>query len=135
MPEAIKGRYKSVPYFDNNMRDAYIASDVIVGRAGAGSISEVAGFKKQSILIPLPESAQDHQKLNAFEYESMGAGYMIEEENLLPNLFLEKLISILGDPKRYESMSQSAARFFKPDAASNLAKILLECRDGSRIAK
>lgn len=128
LPEEARRRYKVVPYFENNMQNAYVASDIIVARAGAGSIFEIAAFGKPSILIPLPESAQDHQRTNAYDYESHGAGLVIEEDNLLPNLFLNKLLDMMGDPQKYQKMSAAAKSFYKPNAALNIAKILLEYR-------
>lgn len=127
LPEDLKSKYKAVGFLGttDDTRDAYVASDLIVGRAGSGTIFEIAAFGKPSILIPLPESAQDHQRLNAFEYETLGAGYMIEEENLLTNLFLDKVIGILSDKEKYKKMSEAAKSFAKLDSASNIAKILL----------
>jgi len=102
-----------------------MASDLVVSRAGASTIFEIAAFGKPSILIPLPESAQDHQRSNAYEYESLGAGYMIEEENLLTNLFLDRVINILSDKEKYNNASEAARKFAKPEAALNLARILM----------
>lgn len=132
LPEELKRGYKAVGFLGttDDTRDAYVASDLIVGRAGSGTIFEIAAFGKPSILIPLPESAQDHQRLNAYEYETLGAGYMIEEDNLLTNLFLDKAIGILSDREKYKKMSEAARSFAKLDSASNIAKILLSFRDG-----
>ncbi len=131
VPEASRRGYKVIGFLGTNdeTRDAYIASDLIVCRAGSGTIFEIAAFGKPSILIPLPESAQNHQRLNAFEFESLGAGYMIEEENLLTNLFLDRVINILSDKARYKAMSEAAKGFAKLDSASNLAKILLDFKN------
>lgn len=137
IPEELKRGYKAIDFLrtDDETRDAYISADMIVCRAGSGTIFEIAVFGKPSILIPLPESAQDHQRLNAFEYETLGACHMIEEENLLTNLFLDKLINTLGNKEKYSAMKEAALRFAKPDAASNLAKIILSLRDGRQRKK
>lgn len=133
VPEELRKGYKVIGFLETNdqVRDAYIAADLVVSRAGSSNIFEIAAFGKPSILIPLPESAQDHQRLNAFEYESLGAGYMIEEENLLTNLFLDRAINILSDKARYKAMSEAARSFARPDSASNLAKILINFKDVS----
>ena len=126
MPEAIKKNYKAVDYFENGLGDAMLAADLIVARAGAGSIFEIAAFGKPSILIPLPESAGDHQRYNAYEYASTGASVVIEEENLLPHLFMAQLQKLLEHPEELQRMGEAAKRFYKKDSALTLARLILD---------
>ncbi len=121
----IQKKYKAVDYFEKDIRIAMIASDVVLSRSGAGSIFEIAAFGKPSILVPLPESAQNHQVLNAYDYSASGAGIVIEETNLLPNLFIQELKQLLSVPDKLNSMSVAAKQFAKLDAASNLAQIII----------
>jgi len=99
------------------LRFVYSAADLIISRSGAGSIFEIAAAGKPSILIPLPEAAQDHQRKNAYEYAKTGAAIVIEENNLMPNLFEEKLHEILDHKGIYDGMAQQAILFAKPNAA------------------
>ncbi len=133
VPEGLKSSYKAVPYLnsDAEVQAAYIASDLVISRAG-GQIFEIGGFGRPSILIPLPESAQDHQRTNAYEYEAAGAGVVIEEDNLATNLFLNKVIEILSNKEKTDKMIEAAKAFYKPDAALNLAKIILSFRDETK---
>ena len=75
----LKARYKAVAYFGDDIRKAYLASDLVVSRAGAASIFEIAAFGKPSILVPLPSevAAGDHQTKNAYEYAANGAAVVI----------------------------------------------------------
>jgi UDP-N-acetylglucosamine--N-acetylmuramyl-(pentapeptide) pyrophosphoryl-undecaprenol N-acetylglucosamine transferase len=115
------------PYFfldENEMKHAYMASDCIISRSGAGSIFEIAAIRKPSILVPLPESAQNHQIKNAYAYADAKACVVLEEENFKPHLFLEKLKEVLRD--HAEEMKKSAELFAKPYAADVIAKYILD---------
>ena len=118
--------YHPVPFLDENeIRHAYAAADFIVNRAGSGSIFEIAALGKPSILIPLPESAQNHQVENAYAYAATGAAIVLEEANMRPHFFLERIREIIFDEAAMERMSQAALRFAKPDAARIIANYLL----------
>ncbi|MDZ4231942.1 MAG: glycosyltransferase, partial [Candidatus Pacearchaeota archaeon] len=119
--------YHPVPFVkEPELRHLYAAADFIVNRAGAGSIFEISALKKPSILIPLPEAAQNHQAENAYEYANTGAAIVMEEMNLTPHFFLEKLIYLFDNPKELEKMSRAAASFAKPEAAQVMARTIVE---------
>ncbi len=116
--------YKVVPYLDKDLKNALAAADCVVARAGSGAISEVSAFGKPMILIPLAESAHDHQRANARVFEKAGGGIVIEEENLFIGIFIGALKKIIEDSQRKAAMSTAAASFFKPDAAKIAAEEL-----------
>lgn len=122
----LQNRYKAVDYFDTDIKLALIAADLVISRAGAGSIFELAAFHKPSILIPLPEAAGGHQAKNAYEYAAAGAALVVEESNLLPNMFLGHVRGILGSVQKMQEMETAAGQFYRSDAALNLAKIVLQ---------
>jgi len=124
----LKARYKAVAYFGDDIRKAYLASDLVVSRAGAASIFEIAAFGKPSILVPLPSevAAGDHQTKNAYEYAANGAAVVMEQTNLLPNLFVNQVQKIIQNPDMAEKMSQAARNFSKVEAASKIAQIIVE---------
>ncbi|MBI2010740.1 MAG: UDP-N-acetylglucosamine--N-acetylmuramyl-(pentapeptide) pyrophosphoryl-undecaprenol N-acetylglucosamine transferase [Candidatus Colwellbacteria bacterium] len=124
--EELKRKYQVVDYFEKDMRIALGAADLVVSRAGSGSIFEIAAFGRPSILIPLPEAANGHQSENAAEYSKTGAAEVIEESNLLPHLFLNQITGLFNDPNELTKMSQAAFAFYKPDAAVNIAQIILQ---------
>ncbi len=120
--ETYRNAYRIVPYFDEHIRDAYLAADVVVSRAGSGSIFEIAAMGKPSILVPLPESARNHQTTNAYEYAMTGAAITIEEVNLTRNIFFTQLDKLFADEQTIASMEAAARSFARPDAAQVLAE-------------
>jgi UDP-N-acetylglucosamine--N-acetylmuramyl-(pentapeptide) pyrophosphoryl-undecaprenol N-acetylglucosamine transferase len=118
--------YHAVPFLnESELRHAYAAADFIVSRAGSSSIFEIAALGKPSILIPLPESAQNHQVENAYAYAKTGAAMVLEEANMKPHFFLERIRSVLYGQSEIARMRQAALRFAKPDAARIIADYLL----------
>lgn len=119
-------RYHAVPYLeDEELVNALSAADVVASRAGSSSIFEIAAFGKPAILIPITESANDHQRANAYEFAATGAATVIEEQNLQPPIFLRELNSILNNPAQAEKMCQASRGFWKPEAAELIAKEIL----------
>lgn len=123
--DTFRNAYRVVPYFGPEIKDAYFAADLAVSRAGSGAIFEVAAMGCPAILVPLPESARNHQVKNAFEYASTGAAITIEETNLTKHTFLTQIDKLLGDPNTLASMAGAAKTFAKPDAAEVLAKEII----------
>jgi len=129
MPKSLSNRYKAISYFEKDIRIALTACDIAVSRAGASGIFEIAAFRKPSILVPLPGSANNHQLNNALEYEKTGAAIVFEQDNLLPQLFLARIKKLFSDPRELVKMSKAAEAFYMPGAALNLAKIILTIKE------
>ena len=124
-PEAVKANYRLIDYLDDQqMAAAYRAADLVVARAGS-SIFEIAANGKPALLIPLPEAANNHQRENAYAFAAAGAGVVIEEENLLPAVFISQAKKILQQKDVYEKMCQASAAFYKPEAAQHIAEDLI----------
>ncbi|MDO8264980.1 MAG: UDP-N-acetylglucosamine--N-acetylmuramyl-(pentapeptide) pyrophosphoryl-undecaprenol N-acetylglucosamine transferase [Candidatus Parcubacteria bacterium] len=118
IPDDLQKYYHLSPFLkEPDLKDAYQICDLIVSRAGSGSIFEIAALGKPSILIPLPEAAQDHQSKNAYAYAKTGAAIVIEKENMTPHFFRDKIRYLFSHPSEMETMSQKAKEFSKPDAA------------------
>ena len=118
--------YHPFPFLkENELKNAYAACDIIVSRAGAGSIFEIAAAGKPSILIPLPESAQNHQVNNAYVYAKSGAAIVLESENFTPHFFLNQLKMLIADPEKLKEMSNATKKFAKPAAAKDIARYIL----------
>jgi len=119
--------YHPFPFFkEQELEKVYRLADLIVSRAGSGSIFEIAVFGKPSILVPLPESAQNHQVKNAYAYSQNGSCQILEEPNFTAHFFLEKLKYLFAHPQQLEKMSKKAKGFAKPEAASIMAKHILQ---------
>ena len=111
---------------EEELKHAYQSADLIISRAGAGIIFEIASLGKPSILIPLPESAFDHQLKNASVFAQTGATFVIEEQNLTPNFFLNRIDYLFSDPEKLENMKKEAKKFSQTEAAQIIAKKLFE---------
>jgi UDP-N-acetylglucosamine--N-acetylmuramyl-(pentapeptide) pyrophosphoryl-undecaprenol N-acetylglucosamine transferase len=121
-----ESRYHPFGYLDEvSLQRAAGAANLIVSRAGAGSIAEIGLWKKPAILIPIPESISHDQRINAYSYARTGAAVVIEEENLVPHILVSEIRRITSDPGLVKTMATSAEGFTDPDAARILANQLL----------
>ena len=119
--------YHPFPFLDEEkLKLAFAAADMVISRAGSGSIFEISALGKPSILIPLKESAQNHQVKNAYTYSKNGASLVIEEANLSPHFFLERLRSLFSNPEKLKEMEEQARAFSKPQAAKIIAEYIVE---------
>lgn len=126
-PDDFKKFYHLYPFLkEEELKHASAAADLIIGRAGAGTIFEIAALGKPSILIPLPEAAQNHQLNNAYAFSQNGATVVIEEINLTPGFFLEKIKYLFSHPSEMEKMQNRAKEFSRPRAAKIIAEYLIE---------
>jgi len=122
MPEGLEKNYLLFPFLkEEELKQAYAACDLIVSRAGSGSIFEIAALEKPSILIPLPEAAQNHQVRNSYAYAEKGAAIVMEEANFTSRFFLERLKYLFSRPEELEKMQKAAKEFAKPQAAKIIA--------------
>lgn len=119
-------RYHVYPYLNViEMKMAYSAADLVISRAGSGSIFEIAASGLPSILIPLGNAAQDHQKENAYEYARSGAADVIEEVNLAPHLLFSEIQRLIENKEKLKKMSDYAFNFAKPNAAEKIAREII----------
>jgi len=122
--DALKTNYKLYPFFsEEDMALAYVASDIIISRAGAGSLFEIAALGKPAIIIPITHSTSGHQMTNALEFAKYG-GVVVEEENLTPHIIISQINNLL-EPEKYNSVSEKLKSFAVPDAADKIASLLL----------
>ncbi|NCQ05979.1 MAG: undecaprenyldiphospho-muramoylpentapeptide beta-N-acetylglucosaminyltransferase [Candidatus Moranbacteria bacterium] len=103
------------------LADVLKVATIVISRAGAGSIAELSAMKKASILVPLASSANDEQRLNAYDVAEIGGALVIEEGNLGQNMFLEKIDELLAHPELRASMGEKLTAFYHPDASDTLA--------------
>ncbi|MBS3807383.1 MAG: undecaprenyldiphospho-muramoylpentapeptide beta-N-acetylglucosaminyltransferase [Bacteroidales bacterium] len=111
--------------FIDRMDLAYAAADVIVSRAGAGTISELALVKKPVILVPSPNVAEDHQTSNARSLADRDAAILIPDEEA-PYLLVQKAFEILEDEDKAQSLSKQIAEIAKPDSAGKIAEEVIK---------
>ncbi|MBU1045708.1 undecaprenyldiphospho-muramoylpentapeptide beta-N-acetylglucosaminyltransferase [Patescibacteria group bacterium] len=124
-PPLAKGYHLFDFLTENEMKQAYKSAHLIISRAGSGAIFEIAAAGKPSIMIPLPESSQDHQAKNANAYASTGAAVVMEPKNPTPALLFSKIMLIFSQPEKMQEMGRAALRFAKPNAAKDIAAELI----------
>lgn len=105
------------------------ASDLVIGRAGAITLSEIEAMHKASILIPSPNVAENHQYHNAMALVRRDAAVMIEEKDLTTEALWSKIEESLGNPKRLSQLSENAGKMGMIDAGS---RIYREIKKASR---
>lgn len=123
--------YEALPFraevraFIDDAPAAFEAADLIVCRAGASSVAELAAAGKASILIPFPEAADNHQLANARAMERAGAARVLEQRELTPAKLVAELERLL-DPDILSSMDRSARTMARPDATARIADLIEE---------
>ncbi len=111
------------PFFAD-VADRMVAADLVIARAGASSVSEIAALAKPSILIPLAIAMDDHQTRNAQTLAGAGAADVIFEEELTPQKLAALIAARLGDPDDLARRGAAARALAKPDAAGTLADLI-----------
>ncbi len=123
-PSLNKNNVLILPFIDR-MEMAYAASDLVVGRAGALTIAELAWINKPCILVPSPNVAADHQTANAKAMENMGGGKWIPDEDAQEKL-IPMAISLVNDDQILKEMSDRLRVQRHQDASSQIVKYVLE---------
>jgi UDP-N-acetylglucosamine--N-acetylmuramyl-(pentapeptide) pyrophosphoryl-undecaprenol N-acetylglucosamine transferase len=112
--------------FISDMSAAYADSDLVVCRAGATTLAELTVCKRPSILVPFPAAADNHQLWNARSLVDAGAAVMIEERDLTGELLAAEIRRLLLDPAARDRMERAAGRLGAPQAASEIAAVVVE---------
>jgi UDP-N-acetylglucosamine--N-acetylmuramyl-(pentapeptide) pyrophosphoryl-undecaprenol N-acetylglucosamine transferase len=129
-----RNRYQAVAFLSSDMGMALAAADVVVGRAGVGTITDSALLGKPTVLIPNTQMA-GHQIANAQLLGRSGAARVIAGNKLTPQGLVGELKRLLSDTKEQENLSKAIRQYAKPDAAKELAGIIYQLghvREGER---
>ena len=120
--------------FVTNMHSLLGAADVVVTRAGATTILELAAIEKPTILIPNGKLTGGHQLKNAAVYEQAGAVVVLDENKLDDNkkMLFETIRSLFADPKQMDEMAHRFRAFSKPDAAKDMAGLIIHAGRNKR---
>lgn len=114
--------YVQVPYEDR-LPLVYAAADVVVARAGAMTVAELAVLGRPSVLVPLPGAPGDHQTANARVLERAGAALVVPDAECRGETLDRLLGPLLADPDRLAAMGRAAAAAGRPDAAAAVAAV------------
>lgn len=116
-------RYHPVPFLDSGLPHAYSVADLVVARAGASTISELAACKKASVVIPLPDS---HQLANAEFLLFKRAAVIAFQQQLTPEIFTQNLRKLLFDHELQSQLKKNISSIMSPHAAKQIADIMLK---------
>jgi UDP-N-acetylglucosamine--N-acetylmuramyl-(pentapeptide) pyrophosphoryl-undecaprenol N-acetylglucosamine transferase len=111
------------PFF-RNMAGRLEKAHLVIGRAGASTVCELAVAGLPAILVPLPSSADNHQWFNAKVLVDAGAAVSLEERGLTAETLAEVLQTLIADPAELVRRSAAARAVAKPDAADLLADLV-----------
>ena len=124
---ASKGRYRPYAYIHGEMADVVAAADLVVGRAGAGTLWECSALGKPMILVPLAGSGtRGDQVDNARLFEAAGAARVLLGADATPARLVEEARSFLADPARLARAGEAARALAGSDAAGKAADLILE---------
>lgn len=112
--------------FIDDMPAVFEQADLIVGRAGAGAVAELAAARKPAILVPFPRAADEHQLKNAQVLAYAGAALLIEEPALSGERLATEVLRLFRDPAALSAMGSQAGAFARRGAAQSAADILEE---------
>jgi UDP-N-acetylglucosamine--N-acetylmuramyl-(pentapeptide) pyrophosphoryl-undecaprenol N-acetylglucosamine transferase len=116
--------------FIKDMAQAYGWADLVVCRAGALTISELAAAGLPSMLVPLPHAIDDHQTRNADYLAREGAAFLMPQRTTGAADLAARLTEVLMQPQRLADMATAARRLAKPDATRNVVDTCLEVAHG-----
>ncbi len=125
-PGYLRSRYVLREFVRAEIADLYAATDLILARAGAGTVAEVAGLGLPSVLIPLPHAGGNEQVRNAEVLARAGATEILPEAEATPERLGAMLNELLTDRSRRQRMAAAAITAGRPDAAARLVDLLVE---------
>jgi UDP-N-acetylglucosamine--N-acetylmuramyl-(pentapeptide) pyrophosphoryl-undecaprenol N-acetylglucosamine transferase len=117
------------PFF-TDLPQRLAAAHLVIGRAGASTVAELATIGRPSILVPYPHAADDHQTANARAFEEVGACLVIAHDSFTAPVLAGQLTQLIEAPHRLAEMAAAAHAAGRPDAAARLADLVGELTGG-----
>ena len=118
--------------FIDDMAGSYADADLVVSRAGAMTVAEIAAAGRPALLVPFASATHGHQEANARALERAGAASVLTEAEASEESLGAAVVALLGDPVRLLAMGEAARRSATPDAAARLCEIVFEAEAGGR---
>jgi len=122
---------EAVPFIDD-MPAAFGRADLIVCRAGASTLAELAAAGKASILVPFPHAADDHQMRNARSMADAGAARVVADAEWDGERMIREVGCVFGAAGRVEAMEEAARSLARPGAAARVADAMIEEAGGAK---
>lgn len=117
--------YYTTEYLGKEMADAYALADIVVCRAGMGTITELAALGKPAIVIPLPHSI--HQIKNAMRLQGTGAAIVLQQDETAADKLLHVIDTLVKHPEKRETLGQKIGHVLPTDVADDLAAFARDC--------
>jgi UDP-N-acetylglucosamine--N-acetylmuramyl-(pentapeptide) pyrophosphoryl-undecaprenol N-acetylglucosamine transferase len=124
------GVHARVEPFFQDMGEVYAAADLLVSRAGATTLTELAVLGKPAVLVPYPYAADDHQSKNAAYYAAGGGALQFKEEDVSGELLTGLLEELFGDRRRLAVMAAAMQKRGIPDAAEKIVDVCIRAAEG-----
>lgn len=119
-----KSRWQLFDYI-HNMGEALAASDLVISRAGASSVAEIAATKTPAVLVPYPYATADHQRTNANLLVEAGAAVLVDDDKLDErSCFADVVFELIKNPEHLTDMREKAAALKQDEAVTRLADII-----------
>jgi len=112
-----------VEAFLDDMPAALADADLVICRAGASTLAELACAGRAAILIPFPQAAHDHQRHNARGFAAAGAATLLEQQGLDGGRLAAEARALISDPGRLARMAAAARTLARPDAAARIVDL------------
>lgn len=126
LPQSLWNRYHLTRFVETDaIGDAYALADLIVGRSGAGTVTEACALGKPALFIPLVPTGGDEQTRNAKRSVDVGAAVILPQADCEGPRMLSEIRTLITDPARLKTMGEAALTLARPHAAQDLADALL----------
>lgn len=126
LDERLRRRYFPTSFVRDEIADVFALADLVVGRAGAGTITELCALGKPSILVPLVPTGGDEQTRNAQMLEAIGAAKIIKQSEFAGHKLLEAVQVLVADRTVLCAMGEAAKTLARPEAARDMARATLD---------
>lgn len=126
LPDHLKNRYQLREMIRGEMADIYAIADLVIARAGAGTVAELTYTGTPAIIIPLGGTWGDEQRKNAALLANGDAAIVLEQNETSPEMLEQHIFEIIGNPEKLKKMAANAKSLGRGDAAANVADELLK---------
>lgn len=127
--KAAFGKVELASFF-SNMPELLARCHLLIGRAGASTLTEAMIVGRPALLFPLPTAADNHQMENARVFCDAGAGWLFVEKNFKPQAFADRLAALMAEPEVLKETAVQALRLAEPRAADKMAEAVADMIKG-----